>query len=145
MKRGLNLDIWTTWPGEDQWGDRRAILPYPEWRKILDDGDLKALKSRRLRFPAHAGRSVAVPVRRDAGAARRALSPAVLDSVRMVNRAGLKVVVDMHLIPAGERPQDRHGRGDGRSANVRRAMSKWCARWRARWPRRIRRRSLSSR
>ena len=24
MKRGLNLDQWTTWPGEDKWGDRQG-------------------------------------------------------------------------------------------------------------------------
>ncbi|RUY36811.1 glycosyl hydrolase, partial [Mesorhizobium sp. M7A.F.Ca.CA.001.13.2.1] len=44
MKRGLNLDQWVTWPGEDQWGDAKAILPYPEWRKFLGEDDLKALK-----------------------------------------------------------------------------------------------------
>ncbi len=43
MKRGLNLDIWTTWPAEDKWADRDAILPYPEWRKFLADTDLEAL------------------------------------------------------------------------------------------------------
>ncbi|TIV09285.1 MAG: glycosyl hydrolase, partial [Mesorhizobium sp.] len=30
MKRGLNLDQWVTWPTEDKWGERQAILPYPE-------------------------------------------------------------------------------------------------------------------
>ncbi|TIT62079.1 MAG: glycosyl hydrolase, partial [Mesorhizobium sp.] len=44
MKRGLNLDQWVTWPGEDRWGDAKAILPYPEWRKFLGEDDLKALK-----------------------------------------------------------------------------------------------------
>ncbi|RUY00342.1 glycosyl hydrolase, partial [Mesorhizobium sp. M2A.F.Ca.ET.040.01.1.1] len=41
MKRGLNLDRWVTWPTEDKWSDRRAILPYPEWRKFLKQDDLK--------------------------------------------------------------------------------------------------------
>jgi len=38
-KRGLNLDQWVIWPGEDRWGDAKAILPYPEWRKFLKEGD----------------------------------------------------------------------------------------------------------
>ncbi|QND68176.1 glycoside hydrolase family 5 protein [Mesorhizobium loti] len=100
MKRGLNLDQWVTWPGEDQWGDAKAILPYPEWRKFLGENDLKALKDAGFDFlrmpvdpsPFLSGQTVAL---------RDDLYASVLDSVRMINRAGLKVVVDMHLIPAG--------------------------------------------
>ncbi|MES0198729.1 cellulase family glycosylhydrolase [Mesorhizobium sp. M0011] len=100
MKRGLNLDQWVTWPGEDQWGDAKAILPYPEWRKFLGENDLKALKDAGLDFlrmpvdpsPFLSDQTVAL---------RDDLYASVLDSVRMINRAGLKVVVDMHLIPAG--------------------------------------------
>ncbi|WP_214476854.1 cellulase family glycosylhydrolase [Mesorhizobium sp. dw_380] len=100
MKRGLNLDQWVTWPGEDQWGDRKAILPYPEWRKFLKEDDLKALKSAGfdfLRMPVDPS-----PFLSDQTMALRDdLYASVLDSVRMINRAGLKVIVDMHLIPAG--------------------------------------------
>ncbi|TIX01738.1 MAG: glycoside hydrolase family 5 protein [Mesorhizobium sp.] len=100
MKRGLNLDQWVTWPGEDQWGDAKAILPNPEWRKFLGEDDLKALKAAGFDFlrmpvdpsPFLSGRTMAL---------RDDLYASVLDSVRMINRAGLKVVVDMHLIPAG--------------------------------------------
>jgi endoglucanase len=100
MKRGLNLDQWTTWPGEDKWGERRAILPYPEWRKFLNDDDLKALKSAGFDFlrmpvdpsPFLSGETLTL---------RDELYANVLASVRMINRAGLKVIVDMHLIPSG--------------------------------------------
>ncbi|MFD2056335.1 glycoside hydrolase family 5 protein [Mesorhizobium calcicola] len=100
MKRGLNLDQWTTWPGEERWGDAKAILPYPEWRKFLGDDDLKALKNAGFDFlrmpvdpsPFLSGQTAAL---------RDDLYASVLDSVRMTNRAGLKVIVDMHLIPAG--------------------------------------------
>ncbi|MER8371192.1 cellulase family glycosylhydrolase [Mesorhizobium sp. M1406] len=100
MKRGLNLDQWVTWPGEDQWGDAKAILPYPEWRKFLGEDDLKALKDAGFDFlrmpvdpsPFLSGQTVAL---------RDDLYASVLDSVRMINRAGLKVVVDMHLTSAG--------------------------------------------
>ncbi|WP_044548387.1 glycoside hydrolase family 5 protein [Mesorhizobium japonicum] len=100
MKRGLNLDQWVTWPGEDQWGDAKTILPYPEWRKFLGDDDLRALKGAGfdfLRMPVDPS-----PFLSDQTAALRDdLYASVLDSVRMINRAGLKVIVDMHLIPAG--------------------------------------------
>ncbi|TIV99733.1 MAG: glycoside hydrolase family 5 protein [Mesorhizobium sp.] len=100
MKRGLNLDRWVTWPTEDKWSDRRAILPYPEWRKFLKQDDLKALKDAGLDFlrmpvdpsPFLSDRTEAL---------RDDLYASVLDSARMINRAGLKVIVDLHLIPAG--------------------------------------------
>ncbi|RVD60907.1 glycosyl hydrolase [Mesorhizobium sp. M2D.F.Ca.ET.185.01.1.1] len=99
MKRGLNLDQWVTWPTEDKWGERQAILPYPEWRKFLKDDDLKTLKDAGLDFlrmpvdpaPFLSDRTTAL---------RDELYAGVLDSARMINRAGLKVVVDLHLIPA---------------------------------------------
>ncbi len=100
MKRGLNLDIWTTWPGEAEWGDPAVLLPYPQWRQFLDDADLAALKAAGfdfLRMPVDPA-----PFLSDRTAAfRDELYASVLASARMVNRAGLKVVVDMHLIPAG--------------------------------------------
>ncbi|SFO47246.1 Cellulase (glycosyl hydrolase family 5) [Mesorhizobium sp. NFR06] len=100
MKRGLNLDQWVTWPAEDKWGDRQAILPYPEWRKFLEKDDLEALKNAGLdflRMPVDPS-----PFLSDRTAALRDdLYASVLDSARMINRAGLKVIVDLHLIPAG--------------------------------------------
>ncbi|WP_421915856.1 glycoside hydrolase family 5 protein [Mesorhizobium sp.] len=100
MKRGLNLDQWTTWVGEEQWSDPKAMLPYPEWRKFLKDEDLEALRDAGLDFlrmpvdpsPFLSDKTLAL---------RDDLYASVLDSVRMINRAGLKVIVDMHLIPAG--------------------------------------------
>jgi endoglucanase len=100
MKRGINLDIWTTWPQEPQWNDRDVLLPFPEWRKSLDPSGLKALKENGFDF-------VRMPVdpsvflsEKTAGY-RDELFTSVLESVRMVNAAGLKVVVDLHLFPTG--------------------------------------------
>src|SRR5919198_6696518 len=45
MKRGLNLDLWMTWPQEDRWGEPETMLPFPEWRQKLTDKDLAALKA----------------------------------------------------------------------------------------------------
>ena len=50
VKRGINLDTWTTWPDESRWDEREAILPFPEWRKSVTDADLAALKAAGLDF-----------------------------------------------------------------------------------------------
>ncbi|MHA6685718.1 glycoside hydrolase family 5 protein [Mesorhizobium sp. A556] len=100
MQRGLNLDPWTTWAGEDQWADPAVILPFPEWRKSLGDADFRALKDAGfdfLRMPVDPA-----PFLSDKTAAlRKNLYASVLDSVRLINRAGLNVVVDLHLTPSG--------------------------------------------
>ena len=99
-QRGINLDIWNTWPDESRWGERDAILPFPEWRKSLDDTDLAALKAAGIDF-------IRMPVdpspflSAKTGALRGDLFQSVLDSARMINAAGLKVIVDLHLMPAG--------------------------------------------
>ncbi len=99
-KRGINLDIWVTWPDESRWDERDAILPFPEWRKSVTDADLAALKSAGLDF-------VRIPVdpspflSAKTAALRDDLFASVLASARMVNAAGLKVIVDLHLMPAG--------------------------------------------
>lgn len=100
MKRGINLDIWTTWPDESRWGEPDVLLPFPEWRKSLEAADLVALKRAGFDFvrmpvdpsPFLSDRTVNL---------RDRLFADVLDSARMVNAAGLKVVVDLHLFPAG--------------------------------------------
>ncbi|MEI5678689.1 MULTISPECIES: glycoside hydrolase family 5 protein [unclassified Mesorhizobium] len=100
MKRGINLDIWVTWPDESQWGDEKAILPFPEWRKSVTEADLKSLKDNGFDFvrmpvdpsPFLSAKTVGL---------RDKLFASVLESVRLVNAAGLKVIVDMHLVPAG--------------------------------------------
>jgi hypothetical protein len=100
MKRGLNLDPWTTWAGEDKWGDPAVMLPFPEWRKFLGDGELKALKDAGLDFlrmpvdPSPFLSDKTLPL-------RDGLYASVLESARTINRAGLKVVVDLHLTPSG--------------------------------------------
>ena len=101
VKRGINLDIWTTWPGEDQWDRADVILPYPEWRKTVGLAELQELKETGFDF-------VRIPVdpspflsEKTAGL-RADLFASVLESARLANEAGLKAIVDMHLIPRGD-------------------------------------------
>ncbi|WP_395449586.1 glycoside hydrolase family 5 protein [Aminobacter sp. UC22_36] len=100
MKRGINLDIWETWPSEDKWGDANVILPFPEWRKRLADADLKALKDGGfdvVRIPV----DPSVFLSKKTEPLREQLLESVLESARLVNAAGLKTIVDLHLISAG--------------------------------------------
>jgi hypothetical protein len=101
MKRGINLDNWITWPSENQWGDPSVILPFPEWRRTLGAEQLQVLKATGFDFvrmpidPVPLISGVAAPLREQ-------LFDGVLEAVRLINAAGLKVVVDMHTIPWGD-------------------------------------------
>ena len=100
MKRGINLDIWETWPSETQWGNPDVILPFPEWRKRLGEADLKALRDAGfdgVRIPV----DPSVFLSNKTEVLREQLFESVLLSARLVNAAGLKAVVDLHLISAG--------------------------------------------
>lgn len=98
-KRGINLDAWITWPNERRWGEESVLRPFPEWRRSLHEDGLKALKADGFDFvrmpvdPAVFLSGKTVGFRDD-------LFADVLSAARLVNRAGLKVVVDMHLMPA---------------------------------------------
>ena len=143
MKRGLNLDSWATWPPEDRWGDPEAILPFPEWRKSLDADGLAALKAAGfdfLRMPVDPA-----PLLSDRAAGLRdQLIASVVESARLINKAGLKVVVDMHLIPASGRSV---GMGEVMDdpGNVRPLCRAGPHTWRMRCRRRTRQWSPSSR
>ena len=100
VQRGLNLDLWVTWPNEDEWGDETVLLPFPEWRQHLEATDLAALKESGfdfLRMPVDPAPFLAA----SAEPLRDQLFADTLAAVRMINATGLKVIVDMHLIPTG--------------------------------------------
>ena len=101
MKRGISLDNWVTWPREARWSDPSVLLPFPEWRRSLGPSGLEALKAAGfdfVRMPVDPA-----PLMSPATEAyRERLFAEVLDAVRLVNAAGLKVVVDLHLIPFGD-------------------------------------------
>jgi endoglucanase len=100
MKRGLNLDIWMTWPQEDRWNEREVMLPFPEWRQTLKEKDLEGLKKAGfdfLRMPVDPSPFLSDQTEEF----RDELIASVVESARAVNAAGMKVVVDMHLFPSG--------------------------------------------
>lgn len=98
--RGISLDIWVTWPGEDRWGDREALLPFPEWRRSVGVPEIRALKAAgfsMVRIPVDPAPFLSSKTE----GYRDALLASVLDSVHLVTGAGLKVIIDLHAIPAG--------------------------------------------
>lgn len=98
-RRGINLDQWVTWPAETQWADPVAMLPFPEWRKTLNEAGLAELKAAGFDFvrmpvdPSPFLSPTAAPLRSQ-------LLDQVLESVRLINSAELGVIVDLHLIPS---------------------------------------------
>lgn len=101
-RRGISLDIWSTWPEESRWADEDALFPFPEWRRTLKADDIKALKDAGydfVRLPIDPA-----PFLSETAAAHRDRLYAETDAaIEMVLDAGLAVLVDIHAIPAGNR------------------------------------------
>lgn len=101
-RRGISLDIWSTWPEESRWADEAALFPFPEWRRSLKSEDIKALKEAGYDF-------VRLPIdpapflSEAASANRDRLYAETEAAISMVLDEGLGVIVDMHAIPAGSR------------------------------------------
>lgn len=108
VRRGLNLDIWMTWPPETRWGERDVILPFPEWRRTVGLEELRALRESGFDFvripvdPAPFLSPVAAPLRAD-------LLAGVREAARLANEAGLKALIDIHSIPRGDSPTGTEG------------------------------------
>ena len=101
-RRGISLDIWSTWPEESRWADEAALFPFPEWRRTLTADDIKALKDAgydfvRLPIDPAPFLSESAEVHRDR------LYAETDAAIAMVLDAGLSVLVDIHAIPAGSR------------------------------------------
>jgi hypothetical protein len=98
--RGINLDAWITWPAEEKWSDEAVLTPFPEWRRTVHLTDLEALKADGFDF-------IRMPVdplvflSPQTESYRDDLFREVLDAARLINKAGLKVIVDLHLMPNG--------------------------------------------
>jgi endoglucanase len=99
-KRGISLDIWVTWPDESKWGDAKVMLPFPEWRKSVGEKELANLKAAGFDF-------VRMPVdpspflSKKSASLRDKLFEEIAASVDLVTKSGLKVIVDLHALPAG--------------------------------------------
>jgi endoglucanase len=99
-KRGISLDIWVTWPDESKWGDEKVMLPFPEWRKTVGKkqlGDLKAAGFDFVRMPIDPSPFLS----EKSAALHDKLFEEVAASVDLIAKSGLKVIIDLHALPAG--------------------------------------------
>jgi endoglucanase len=99
-KRGIALDIWETWPDQNQWSDEKVIFPFPEWRKTIGKPELQRLKDSGLDF-------VRMPIdpapflADETEPFRARLFAEITKSIDIAQSVGLKVIVDTHFIPKG--------------------------------------------
>lgn len=97
-KRGINLDIWKTWPEETQWSRKDVLLPFPEWRRTVGLDTLVALRETGFDF-------VRMPIdplpflSPHSAELKQELLHSILEGARLINAAGLKVIVDLHPFP----------------------------------------------
>ncbi len=96
-QRGINLDQWVTWPSHDAWVDEDVLFPFPEWRRHVGHDELALLAAAGfdfVRIPVDPSPFLAASSHRHVERLHRE----VLEAVRLANRAGLKAIVDLHLI-----------------------------------------------
>ncbi|MCP1200120.1 glycoside hydrolase family 5 protein [Notoacmeibacter sp. MSK16QG-6] len=101
--RGLNMDIWVLWPGEEQWSDPSVILPFPEWRQHVTDDQLRTVRDAgidTIRMPVDP-RPLLSP---RTAQLQEKLRASVIESAEKLTGQGFKVIFDLHLIPDGETP-----------------------------------------
>lgn len=102
IRRGINTDQWVIWTPNSQWGNAEAIIPFPEWRRHVTHATMYSLREAGLDFirmpvdPSVFLAPISLPIREQ-------LYQSVVDSVKFLQSAGFRVIVDMHLI-GGSRP-----------------------------------------
>jgi len=102
MEHGLNLDLWTTWPGPERWDEEAVLANFPEWRQGTSTNNLEDIRKAGFDF-------VRMPIDpaiflEDASDRRvTRLIAETLKTVDILHNAGLKVIVDFHSIPSDVR------------------------------------------
>ncbi len=105
FKRGVSMELWTSWPAETEWSKPEVLFPFPEWRRNVTPDALKALKTAGIdfvRLPIDPGVFIS-PQTKDL---RERLFTEIETTVADLKSAGLNVIIDLHTIPdgGGKRP-----------------------------------------
>jgi endoglucanase len=104
LKRGISMELWTTWPAESEWGKAEVLFPFPEWRRQVGELEFSRLKSDGfdfVRLPIDPG-VFASPV---SAPMRDRLLEEIDAAAAMIRAAGLNVLLDLHSIPGGDARQ----------------------------------------
>jgi endoglucanase len=100
FKRGVSMELWTSWPAESEWSKPEVLFPFPEWRRNVNTDALKALNTAGLdfvRLPIDPGVFIS-PQTKDL---RERLFTEIEATVADLKSAGLNVIIDLHTIPGG--------------------------------------------
>ncbi|MGL4405460.1 MAG: glycoside hydrolase family 5 protein [Notoacmeibacter sp.] len=114
FKRGVAMELWTSWPAETEWSKPEVLFPFPEWRRNVTPEALKALKTSGLdfvRLPIDPG----VFLSEQTKDLHEKLLTEIETTVSDIKNAGLNVIVDLHTIPGGN--ASRPGAIEGVLAN----------------------------
>lgn len=98
FKRGVSMELWTSWPAESEWSKPEVLFPFPEWRRHVNQEALAALKTAGLdfvRLPIDPGVFISPQTRN----LRERLFADIKAAVADLQSAGLNVIVDLHTIP----------------------------------------------
>jgi aryl-phospho-beta-D-glucosidase BglC (GH1 family) len=101
LKRGVALEAWVTWPGDERLSEPGLVQGFPEWRGSISDAQLRDIRSAGfdfVRMPIDPAMYL-WPANRDKW---DKLSAGVKEAIRRLSAADLKVIVDLHAMPAFE-------------------------------------------
>lgn len=97
MRRGFNTDQWVIWTPWDQWGNEEKLLPFPEWRQHVKHETMYMLKEAGLDF-VRMPVDPAVFLASTTTLLRPKIYQSVIDSVKFLQSAGFRVIIDLHAI-----------------------------------------------
>ena len=100
FKRGVSMELWTSWPAQTEWSKPEVLFPFPEWRRNVTPEALVALKTAGIdfvRLPIDPGVFIA-PQTKDL---HERLFTEIEATVAELKQAGLNVIIDLHTIPGG--------------------------------------------
>jgi endoglucanase len=108
-RRGLNFDIWIEWLTADEMVSRPGFLAtYPDWRMHIPEVAIAGLSPMGFDF-VRIPMDPAPLLRLGPGPEQDALISQIAATAQMVQKTGLKVIVDLHSIP---RPDETWGTDD---------------------------------
>ncbi len=99
LHRGVSLDLWSTWPDDARLAEPGFLDVFPEWRRGIGNDKIRLLRNAGFDFV----RLTIDPFAFLSGpsdAKSGHLLQQTLETVAEIRQTGLKVIVDLHVIPS---------------------------------------------